>query len=61
MAIGPAFAGRLQDAFALPSAALVAAALSLVTAVPLSLVFVALSKPKRATAHAREQGVAAVQ
>jgi predicted MFS family arabinose efflux permease len=46
MAAGPAFAGRLQDALASPSAALVVAALSLVATVPLSFVFAMLSKPR---------------
>ena len=62
MAVGPAFAGRVQDAFVSPSAALVVAALSLVATVPLSLAFAVLAKPAppaaRATApdHLREQG-----
>jgi predicted MFS family arabinose efflux permease len=47
MAVGPAFAGRLQDALAAPSAALVVAALSMVATAPLSLVFWSLSKPLR--------------
>jgi predicted MFS family arabinose efflux permease len=59
MAIGPPFAGRLQDAFALPSAALVVAALSLAATVPLSLIFAALSKPRLAARHAREPGATA--
>jgi predicted MFS family arabinose efflux permease len=55
MAVGPAFAGRLQDTFALPSVALVVAALSLAATVPLSLIFAALSKTTLATPRAREQ------
>jgi predicted MFS family arabinose efflux permease len=47
MAVGPAFAGRLQDALASPSAALVMAAFSLVATVPLSLAFALLSKPSQ--------------
>jgi predicted MFS family arabinose efflux permease len=43
MAVGPWLAGRLQDAFATPSAALVAAALLLAVTVPLSLVVAGLS------------------
>jgi predicted MFS family arabinose efflux permease len=45
MAVGPAFAGRLQDLLASPPAALVVAAMSLVATVPLSLAFAILSKP----------------
>jgi predicted MFS family arabinose efflux permease len=56
MAIGPAFAGRLQDALASPSAALVAAAVSLIATVPLSLIFATLTRPRLAARHAREGG-----
>jgi predicted MFS family arabinose efflux permease len=44
MAVGPTAAGRLQDAWGTPSAALVASAALLVTMVPLSLSFRSLSK-----------------
>jgi predicted MFS family arabinose efflux permease len=44
MAVGPTAAGRLQDAWGSPSAALVAGAALLVTMVPLVLFFLALSK-----------------
>jgi predicted MFS family arabinose efflux permease len=44
LAVGPVSAGRLQDALAAPSAALVVAALSLVATVPLTLAFAILSK-----------------
>ena len=44
MAAGPTAAGRLQDAWGTPSAALVASAALLVTMVPLSLSFWSLSK-----------------
>jgi predicted MFS family arabinose efflux permease len=56
MATGPAFAGRLQDALASPSAALVVAALSLVATVPLSLIFAALTRPRLAASGARKGG-----
>jgi predicted MFS family arabinose efflux permease len=44
MAVGPAAAGRLQDAFGSPSAALVAGAALLLAMVPLVLLFWSLSK-----------------
>jgi predicted MFS family arabinose efflux permease len=44
VAIGPSAAGRLQDAWGSPAAALVASAVLLVTMVPLALFFVSLSK-----------------
>jgi predicted MFS family arabinose efflux permease len=44
MAVGPAAAGRLQDAWGSPSAALVAGAALLVAMAPLSLSFLLLSK-----------------
>ncbi|MBV9985035.1 MFS transporter [Bradyrhizobium sp.] len=56
MAVGPAFAGRLQDALASPSAALVVAAFSLVAIVPLSLGFAILSKPGRHAARRSAPG-----
>jgi predicted MFS family arabinose efflux permease len=43
MAVGPGLAGRLQDAWATPAAALVAAAALLAVTVPLSLVFAVMS------------------
>ena len=54
MAAGPWLAGRLQDAWATPSAALVAAALLLALTVPLSVVFAAMSAPLRLTG--RDEG-----
>ena len=47
MAVGPWLAGRLQDAFATPSAALVAAALLLAVTVPLSVMFAVMSGQAR--------------
>ena len=47
MAVGPLAAGRLQDAWGSPSAALIAGAALLVAMVPLSLSFVFLSNPHR--------------
>jgi MFS family permease len=47
MAVGPLVAGRLQDAWGSPSAALIAGAGLLVAIVPLSLAFVLLSNPLR--------------
>ena len=44
VAVGPSAAGRLQDAWGTPSAALIASAALLVTMVPLALFFVSLSK-----------------
>ena len=44
MAVGPAAAGRLQDAWGSPSAALVAGAVLLLSMVPLSLSFWSVSK-----------------
>ena len=44
VAVGPSVAGRLQDAWATPAAALMASAALLVTMVPLALFFVLLSK-----------------
>ena len=44
MAVGPTAAGRLQDAWGTPSAALVASAALLLTMVPLVLLFLLLSK-----------------
>jgi len=47
MAVGPLAAGRLQDAWGSPSAALIAGAALLVAIVPLLLWFVFLSNPHR--------------
>jgi len=47
MAAGPGLAGQMQDAFATSSAALVAAALLLAAAVPLSFMFAAMSAQPR--------------
>jgi MFS family permease len=47
MAVGPLVAGRLQDVWGSPSAALIAGAGLLVAMVPLSLAFVLLSNPLR--------------
>ncbi len=47
MAVGPLAAGRLQDIWGSPSAALIAGAALLVAMVPLSLAFVFLSSPHR--------------
>jgi hypothetical protein len=55
MAVGPTVAGRLQDAWNSPIAALVAAAVLLVAGFPLSLGFVALSQPLRAAASNEER------
>ena len=44
MAVGPTAAGRLQDAWGSPSAALVAGAVLLLSMVPLSISFWSLSK-----------------
>jgi predicted MFS family arabinose efflux permease len=47
MAVGPWLAGRLQDAWATPTAALVAAALLLAVTVPLSVIFAIMSTHER--------------
>jgi predicted MFS family arabinose efflux permease len=47
MAVGPLVAGRLQDVWGSPSAALIAGAVLLVAASPLSLAFEFLSSPRR--------------
>jgi MFS family permease len=47
MAVGPYVAGRLQDAFGSPSAALIAGAALLVVIVPLLLSFLSTSSPQR--------------
>jgi predicted MFS family arabinose efflux permease len=52
MAVGPWFAGRLQDAWATPSAALVAAALLLAVTVPLSVVFAVMATRRHPAARA---------
>jgi predicted MFS family arabinose efflux permease len=47
MAVGPFAAGRLQDVWGTPSAALIAGAALLAAIVPLTLIFVALTSPQR--------------
>jgi hypothetical protein len=47
MAVGPWLAGRLQDAWATPAAALVAAALLLAVTVPLSVIFAVMAMQRR--------------
>jgi len=47
MAVGPWLAGRLQDVFATPAAALVAAALLLAVTVPLSVIFAVMAMQRR--------------
>lgn len=54
MAVGPYAAGRLQDAWGSPSAALEAGAALLVAIVPLLLSFVSLSNPQRLAEIRRE-------
>ena len=54
MAVGPPAAGRLQDAFGSPSAALIAAAALLVAMLPLSLGFLLLSKRRDFPAAGRD-------
>jgi predicted MFS family arabinose efflux permease len=54
MAVGPLAAGRLQDIWGSPSAALIAGAALLVAIVPLSLAFVFLSNPHRLAALNRD-------
>ena len=51
MAVGPWLAGRLQDAWATPAAALVAAALLLAVTVPLSAIFAVMATPRRLVAR----------
>jgi predicted MFS family arabinose efflux permease len=51
MAVGPWLAGRLQDAWATPAAALVAAALLLAVTVPLSVVFAVIARQPRPAAR----------
>jgi MFS family permease len=45
MAVGPLVAGRLQDAWASPAAALIAGAVLLVAVAPLCLAFAVLTRP----------------
>jgi predicted MFS family arabinose efflux permease len=54
MAVGPSAAGRLQDAWGSPSAALIAGAALLVAMVPLSLGFLSLSKRRDAVDLSRD-------
>jgi MFS family permease len=51
MAVGPWLAGRLQDAWATPAAALVAAALLLAVTVPLSAIFAVMAMQRRPAAR----------
>jgi predicted MFS family arabinose efflux permease len=60
MALGPSAAGRLQDAFRSPSAALIAGAALLVAMVPLSVVFSWLSKRRDVATLGREGELRAV-
>ncbi|HWZ38417.1 MAG TPA: MFS transporter [Bradyrhizobium sp.] len=55
MAVGPSVAGRLQDAWNSPIAALIAAAILLAVGLPLSLSFIALSQPSRVVASNEER------
>ena len=55
MAVGPSVAGRLQDAWNSPIAALIAAAILLVAGLPLSLDFVELWQPARVVASNEER------
>jgi MFS family permease len=60
MAVGPLAAGRLQDVWGSPSAALVAGAALLVAIVPLSVFFVSLSNPHRLAKPNRDAELRAV-
>jgi len=51
MAVGPWLAGRLQDAWATPVAALIAAAVLLAVTVPLSLMFAVMARQRRPAAR----------
>lgn len=51
MAVGPWLAGRLQDAWATPAAALVAAAVLLAVTVPLSAIFAVMAMQRRPAAR----------
>ena len=55
MAVGPWLAGRLQDTFATPAAALVVAALLLAATVPLSVIFAGMAMQRR-SAERNEAG-----
>ena len=59
MAVGPAAAGRLQDAFGSPSAALVAGAVLLAAMVPLVALFWSMSKRSECRASSRPRSEAA--
>jgi predicted MFS family arabinose efflux permease len=54
MAVGPSAAGRLQDAWGSPSAALIAGAALLVTMAPLVLLFSSMSKRRDVAAPRRD-------
>lgn len=60
MAVGPSAAGRLQDAWGSPAAALIASAGLLVAMVPLSLSFALLANRRERAAMAPETGLRAV-
>jgi MFS family permease len=60
MAVGPSVAGRLQDVWNTPIAALIAAAILLVAGLPLALGFAGLSQPSRVAAVNEEQRLRAV-
>jgi predicted MFS family arabinose efflux permease len=60
MAAGPLAAGRLQDVWGTPSAALIAGAALLAAMVPLLLVFVALTNPRRLAEIHRDAELRAV-
>jgi predicted MFS family arabinose efflux permease len=60
MAVGPSLVGRLQDAWQSPSAGLIAAAMLLVGAVPLSLSFASLANRRQIADRGRETELRAV-
>jgi predicted MFS family arabinose efflux permease len=60
MAVGPLAAGRLQDVWGSPSAALIVGAALLVAIVPLSVSFVSLSNPHRLAKRNRDAELRAV-
>jgi predicted MFS family arabinose efflux permease len=60
MAVGPSVVGRLQDAWQSPSAGLIAAAVLLVAAVPLSVSFASLANRRQIADHGRETELRAV-
>jgi predicted MFS family arabinose efflux permease len=60
MAVGPFAAGRLQDIWGTPSAALIAGAVLLAAIAPLLLIFVALTSPQRLAEIHRDAELRAV-